>query len=62
MQRNYQRARELSGLSLSDAAAQLNISTSALRSYETGEKSPSALCLIGMCKLYSTTANYLLDI
>lgn len=62
MQQNYKQARERSGLSLGDAAARLNISTCALRSYEADKNSPSALCLIGMCKLYGTTANELLDI
>lgn len=62
MKQNYQRARERSGLSLGDAAARLNISTCALRSYEMGKRSPSALCLIGMCKLYGTTANELLAV
>ncbi len=62
MIRNYRQERERCGLTISEAAARLNISVATLRSYERGNTSPNAACLIGMCKLYGSTADYLLGV
>lgn len=60
MRFNYQRAREICGLSRKDAAKSLGMSAKTLGSYESGKTSPSADSLIAMCRLYGCTADSLL--
>jgi transcriptional regulator with XRE-family HTH domain len=56
----YRKARENSGITLSEAAAMLHLNTGALYSYEHGEAYPLASTIMHMAHLYKVSADYLI--
>lgn len=60
MPRQFKTARLIKKLSLSEAAEQLGISTSALNSWELGKKTPSVERVESMANLYDVSTDFLL--
>ena len=60
MPRQFKTARLIKKLSLSEAAEQLGISTSALNSWELGKKTPSVERVESMANLYGVSTDFLL--
>lgn len=50
------------GMKLKDVAEALNVTVRSINRYEDGTREPSLGILIGFCKLYNVSADYLLGL